>query len=110
MRSRLKVAIGDAKFSQLQQYLEQDGVALALGKRLGLQSAGHEPEREADFSADVFGKEEEKDDKEGKDLSFAQIKAKVKALEDKYLQGIRVASGIPNITLDKPISQQCSIA
>ena len=100
--------MGQAEFGKLGRYLEQDGVAVALGKRLGLQQvSSHEPEHEQEFESELFSKEEE--EKNSRDPTFSQIKAKVKALEQKYLEGIRAASGNPDITLEKPLSQQCVI-
>jgi len=104
-KNRLRGEMQPADFSRLSQYLEQDQVAVALGRRLGLQVAPGEAANEQNVNVELANEEE----KDGRDPTFSQIKAKVKALERKYLEGIRAASGNPDITLEKPLSQQCVI-
>lgn len=104
-KGKLQLEMQPSEFNRLSKYLEQDQVAVALGRRLGLQAAAGEPVNEQTVNIESFNEEE----KEGRDPTFSQIKAKVKALEQKYLDGIRAASGNPDITLEKPLSQQCVI-
>lgn len=103
-KNKLQSEMQPADFSRLTQYLGQDQVAVALGRRLGLQVAAGEAVSEQNVNVEL-----NEEDRDGRDPTFTQIKAKVKALEQKYLEGIRAASGNPEITLEKPLSQQCVI-
>ena len=104
-KHKLRGEMPPTEFSRLSRYLEQDQVAVAMGRRLGLQVAAGESANEQSINVEQPNEEE----KDGRDPTFSQIKAKVKALEQKYLEGIRAASGNPDITLEKPLSQQCVI-